>query len=146
TIAASSGVAGFTNLRIDTAGAKTLHFADGALTTANSGSFTVNYARSEERRVGKDPGGGTAGSAFATQPVVKVEDAYGNVVTSDSSNVTATLSSGTGTLQGTTTIAASSGVATFTNLRIDTTGAKTLHFADGALTTANSGSFTVNYA
>src|SRR5207237_1352 len=58
----------------------------------------------------------------------------------------ATINSGTGTLQGTTTIAASSGVASFTNLRIDTAGAKTLHFADGALTTANSGSFTVGGA
>src|SRR5256885_12170695 len=82
----------------------------------------------------------TAGSAFATQPVVKIEDAFGNVVTTDTSSVTATINTGTGTLDGTTTIAAVGSVATFADLHIDTTGAYTLHFADGSLTSANGGS------
>jgi len=55
----------------------------------------------------------TAGAAFSTQPAVYVEDAYGNVVTGNSSTVTATVQAGTGPLTGTTTATASSGVATF---------------------------------
>src|SRR5439155_1012163 len=55
--------------------------------------------------------------------------------------------SGGGTLQGTTTIAASAGVATFTDLRLDTSGLHTLT-ASGTLTipgavTVNSGSFNI---
>src|SRR5205814_1007540 len=115
-------------------------------TTANSGSFTLSPGAASQLVVATDPAGATAGAAFATQPTVKVEDAYGNTVTTDSSNITATINSGTGSLQGTTTLASSSGIATFTNLRIDTTGAKTLHFTDSALTTTNTNSFTVNAA
>src|SRR5205807_4414007 len=61
-------------------------------------------------------------------------------VTSDSSNVVVSLGSGSGSLQGTLTRAAVNGVATFTNVRLDATGAKTLHFADGSLTATDSSS------
>ena len=45
----------------------------------------------------------TAGVAFATQPVVEEEDAFGNVITSDSTHtVTAARSTGTASLQGST--------------------------------------------
>src|SRR5205807_1708120 len=55
------------------------------------------------------------------------------------------LGSGTGPLQGTLTKAAVNGAATFTNLRLDSAAdSKTLHFADGALTPADSSSFTVS--
>jgi len=62
---------------------------------------------------------------FGTQPVVTVEDQFGNTVTdgADSTiNITAAIQTGGGSLQGTVTIAAVAGVATFTNLRIDTSG------------------------
>jgi len=47
---------------------------------------------------------------------VEVRDQYDNVVTTDGSNVTIALATGTGTLSGTKTVAAVSGVATFTGL------------------------------
>ena len=146
TVAAVNGIASFSNLRIDTAGAKSLHFADGALTAVNSGSFTVSPAAASQLALTTQPAGATAGAAFTTQPVVTVQDAYGNTVTGNSSNVTATINSGSGTLTGTATVAAVNGIASFSNLRIDTAGAKSLHFADGALTAVNSGSFTVSPA
>ena len=55
--------------------------------------------------------------AFAAQPVVYEEDAFGNLETADNSTVvTATLESGTGPLLGTNTVIVSGGVATFANL------------------------------
>src|SRR5439155_459842 len=144
TKAAVAGVATFTGLRLDDASdAKTLHFADGSLTATDATSFTVTPAAANKLAVTTQPAGATAGSAFTTQPVVKIQDAFGNTVTTDTSTVTVSLSAGTGPLQGTTSIAAVAGIATSTNLRLDNSGAKTLHFADGALTTADSSSFTV---
>ena len=152
--AAVAGVATFTNLRIDTSGAKTLR-ASGTLTgpgavTVDSSSFTVGAGAATQLVYTTQPSGATAGSVFGTQPVVTVEDAFGNTVTSgaDSTiNVTAAIQTGTGSLQGTITKTAVAGVATFTNLRIDTSGAKTLR-ASGTLAgpgavTVDSSSFTV---
>ena len=81
----------------------------------------------------------TAGAAFSTQPAVYVEDTYGNVVTGNSSTVTATVQAGTGPLTGTLTAVASSGVATFSGLAAPTlaqAGLK-LTFTDGSLASAS---------
>jgi hypothetical protein len=57
----------------------------------------------------------------------KLEDAYGNVITSNSSTtVTVSLSSGAGALAGTTTVTASSGVATFSAVTDTTAGTVTI--------------------
>ncbi len=54
---------------------------------------------------------------FNPQPVVYVEDQYGNRETGDNTTqVTASLNTGSGPLQGTTTVTVSGGIATFTNL------------------------------
>jgi hypothetical protein len=80
---------------------------------------------------------GTAyGTAFTTQPQVTIQDVSGNTVTNSSAVVTATISSG-GTLVGTTTATASSGVATFSNLGIKGTAtAYTITYAVSGLTAA----------
>jgi hypothetical protein len=76
--------------------------------------------------------------------VVKITDAGGNTITSSTANVVASIASGTGTLSGTTTVAAVNGVATFTNLKITGTGDHTLTFtAAGGLTAATSNTVTV---
>jgi hypothetical protein len=91
------------------------------------------------------PAGAFTGTVFSTQPVVKITDASGNTITSSTANVVASIASGTGTLSGTTTVAAVNGVATFTNLKITGTGDHTLTFtAAGGLTAATSN--TVNVA
>ncbi|MGA0871392.1 MAG: invasin domain 3-containing protein, partial [Phycisphaerales bacterium] len=66
------------------------------------------------------PVGGASGSLLATQPVVVVQDANGNTVTTDSTTqIAVAIQSGTGgSLGGTTTITVSGGVATFTNLAL----------------------------
>ena len=86
-----------------------------------------------------------SGSALATQPVIKIVDAGGNTVTSFTGNVVASIATGSGTLTGTTTIAAVAGVATFTNLVITgTAGAFTLTFTPAALTAVTSNNVTIS--
>jgi hypothetical protein len=88
------------------------------------------------------PAGAVNGSAFTTQPVVRVTDSGDNTVTSFTGDVVASIASGTGTLSGTTTATAVAGVATFTNLVITgTAGNFTLTFTPTSLTAVTSSSF-----
>ena len=85
----------------------------------------------------------TSGTALATQPVVEVEDAAGNVVTTASSTVTASFTSGGTSLSG-NSVTAPSGVATFSALTLNAVaGNYTLTFSDGSLTAAVSSSITL---
>ena len=92
------------------------------------------------------PSSTTAGASISPAVQVSVEDANGNVVTSDNSSVTVAIGTnpGGGTLGGTLTVAAVNGVATFSNLSINKAGTGyTLTAADGSLTGATSSSFNV---
>ena len=80
--------------------------------------------------------GAAIGAAFTTQPVVAIRDAAGNTVTSGASVVTMTVSAG-GTVVGTATRTAVSGVATFSGVGLSGTAATyTLTFAASGLTSA----------
>lgn len=75
-----------------------------------------------------------------------IEDVNGNVVTTDTSTVSLTLSGGTAgaTLGGTTSAAAVNGVATFSNLTVNKVGASyVLNASDGSLTGAASSPFNI---
>lgn len=65
------------------------------------------------------------GGTFATQPIITVQDQYGNTVTSSAASVAATVGAGTWTIGGTTPKTASSGLATFTNLTATSAAAVT---------------------
>ncbi|MGA3067140.1 MAG: Ser-Thr-rich GPI-anchored membrane family protein, partial [Tepidisphaeraceae bacterium] len=146
TVSASGGIATFSNVILDTAGAYTLTATDGSLTAATSSSFTVSAGSAYQVGFVQQPTSVAAGSTISPSVTVAVEDQYGNVVTTDSSNVTIAINTGSGTLNGTLTEAASSGVATFGNLSIDTTGNYTFIASDGSLNTAVSNSFAVTPA
>jgi hypothetical protein len=81
--------------------------------------------------------GTSPGVRFTTQPQITIQDLGGNTITSSTAVVTATVSTG-GTLVGTATATASSGVATFTNLGIRGFGgtAYTITYTASGLTTA----------
>jgi hypothetical protein len=83
------------------------------------------------------------GDTITPAVAVDVVDAFGNLVTSNNSNVTIALTTGPGTLSGTLTVAASSGVASFSNLSINAAGADKLTATDGSLTPATSSTFFV---
>jgi len=116
-------------------------------TTGSETGITVLPAWASQLAFTQQPGTTTAGQAISPAVIVDVEDPYGNVVTSNSSTVTVTLSSGT--FEGgsaTATSAASGGVATFSTLKIDTAGSYTLKATDGSLSSASSSSITVTPA
>ena len=99
TVAASSGVATFSNVKLDTAGNYTLTASDGGLTTATSNSFTVSAAIRSKVVYSVQPSNVTAGVADSPSIVVDVEDQFGNIVASDSSNVTLAVATGPGSRQ-----------------------------------------------
>jgi hypothetical protein len=91
------------------------------------------------------PSGAVNGVALTTQPLIRITDASGNTVTSSTVNVVASIGSGTGTLGGTTTVAAVNGVATFTNLVLSgSPGSFTVTFTPTSLTAATSNSFALS--
>ena len=147
TVAAVNGVATFSNLSINKTGTGyTLTATDGSLTGATSGSFNVAAAAASKLAFTTQPSSTAAGASIAPAVKVSVEDANGNVVTSDGSSVTVAIGAnpGSGTLGGTATMVAVNGVATFSNLSIDKAGTGyTLTAADDSLTGGTSGSFNV---
>jgi hypothetical protein len=89
-----------------------------------------------------------AGATFSTQPAMYVEDANGNLVgTNNSTIVTATVGTGTGSLTGILTATAVNGVVTFSGLAAPTTAQNglLLTFTASGLTSAvDDTSITVN--
>ncbi len=81
----------------------------------------------------------TSGQPLTTQPVITVEDTLGNVVSTATGTVTASIASGSGTISAGETASITDGVATFSGLTITgATGTDTLNFVDGPLASATS--------
>lgn len=92
------------------------------------------------------PSSTAAGTAIAPAVGVVIEDASGNVVPSFGGSVTVALATnpGSGSLAGTTTVAAVNGVATFSTLSITKVGTGyTLTASSVPLTSATSSAFTI---
>jgi len=85
-----------------------------------------------------------AGDALAQQPVILIQDSSGNLRSNDSLTITATASSGPGTLLGSTSVAAVNGVATFSNLAPAAAQNVTLRFTNDGLTPAISDNIAVS--
>src|SRR5205085_5645013 len=113
---------------------------------AVSSNFAVNPAGANQLTVLTQPSlTATAGVAFAQQPVIRIEDQFGNLRSSDNSTtLTASINTGGGTLQGTTTMTATNGIVTFTNLSRNVAGTITLRFSSGGLSSAGSIPITVS--
>ncbi|QOJ15705.1 MAG: hypothetical protein HRU75_14100 [Planctomycetia bacterium] len=128
-------------------------------TAANGYSFraTNGFSQQLSQRFNISPAA-PAALAFGQQPTqvnlfenitpavtVRVNDAFGNLTSSPSANVTMSIQTGPAgaTLSGGTTRASTGGVATFDDLRLDRSGAYTLRAEAGGLTAALSASFNV---
>jgi hypothetical protein len=146
-VAAVNGVATFGSLVINAAGSYTLAASDGSLTGATSNSFAITAGAAAKLAFVQQPTSATAGATISPAVTVAVQDANGNTVTGDTSTVTLTLSSGTfAGGSNTATASAASGIATFSNLVINTAGSYTLAASDGSLTGATSNTFTISAA
>src|ERR1039458_7007738 len=146
----SAGIVSFSGCRISTAGTGyALTATVGTLSAAISAAFNVSVGSPTRLAITTQPAGASGGTAFSTQPVVSIEDAGGNVVTTDSSTVTLAIAASTPSTGGPGTLAGctgteSSGVVTFTGCRINAVGtAYELTATDGSLASATTGAFNV---
>ena len=130
-------------------GVVTSRLVGSAVITATGGAIssagvtvTVTAGAAAQLALRTQPAGAASATVLATQPVVEVRDAAGNLVTGSTVSVTAALTSGGGTLTGTTTVAAAGGIATFAGLSVTgLLGARTLSFTAAGLTPATSSPF-----
>jgi hypothetical protein len=145
---AVNGVATFNNLILDAAGVYTLNAADGSLASGISTSITVNPATASKLFVSDAPVFATAGQALSPGVTVVVQDAFGNVVTANTSKITLEVKNGPALFAGgsTTSAVAVKGVATFGHLILDAAGTYTLIALSGSLASGTSSSITVNAA
>ncbi len=125
TVNASKGVATFSSIAIDTAGTFELEAKSGTLSPATSTSIAISPAAPAKIVwTTQPPSAATAGIPFAA--AVQIEDQYGNLETGDNSNVSMALDLGgnpdSTDLGGTTSVAASGGSASFSNLIINAGG------------------------
>jgi hypothetical protein len=154
---ATSGVSGSPALSATTtnvAGTYPVTAAAGTLSAINysfsfvTGVLTVSPASASRLVILTQPSSGaTAGVAFAQQPAVAIQDAYGNLRSSDNSTVvTAARGAGAGTLQGSLSATAVNGVASFANLSHNVANTINLSFSSSGLTNATSASIQVGPA
>ncbi|HEY6225392.1 MAG TPA: hypothetical protein VIW26_16535, partial [Gemmatimonadales bacterium] len=147
TVTAASGVASFSDLSVDRTGTGYTFSATAVgMAGATSSAFAITSGAATHLVYTAQPASAAAGASLGTI-TVKALDAQANPVSSYTSNVTVVIGAnpGGGTLSGTATVAAVAGVATFSGLSIDKSGAGyTLTATSGALTGATSGSFTIS--
>jgi len=143
------GTATFDNLRIDKSGTYTLTASVSSTASATSSSFGVRAGTATKLAIAVQPSSVVAGSSITPAVQVAVQDAQGNTVTGSTASVTVAITSGTGkagaNLQGTSSVAATAGVATFAGLSIDSAGTGyTLTATAGGLSGAASSPFAVS--
>ncbi|MBL4848653.1 MAG: hypothetical protein JKY65_24285, partial [Planctomycetes bacterium] len=152
TRSAVAGVATFDNLTIDQASALySLSASSGALTPAQSNTFTVSASTARQLAFLAPPLAATEGGVInsPTGVTVQVFDSAGTLVTTATNPVTIQLGAnpGSGTLGGTLTVSAINGVATFLNLTVDQAAGALLYSMTASspgLTGATSAGFTVS--
>ncbi len=148
--AAAAGVATFAGCKITgKAGAYTLSATATGLTSATSNSFSISAGTATQVVFSTQPGGGANGAAWNTQPVVAIEDASGNVATTNTSNVTLAIAgqpgSGATLSCANNPLGASAGVASFAGCQIvGQAGTYTLNATSSGLTNATSSPLTLS--
>ena len=154
TVTFTNGVASFSGLSYNKAETMNLIFSTNAsgLTSVMSNSVLVSPAAASQLVITTQPSStATAGVAFATQPVVAEEDAFGNIITTDSTHtVTAARGSqGTAPLQGSPlAVTLTNGVATFSGLSYNKAETMNIAFTTNAsgVTSATSNHVVVSSA
>lgn len=147
TVNASSGVASFGNLTLDRIGSGyALSATSGSLDGATSEAFNVRPGEPASLMFITQPSNVGAGASISPPVQVEIRDALGNRVTSSTMSVSVSLGNGGSgaTLGGTTSVDASDGVATFSDLSVVVAGTGyTLVASGGGLPSATSSAFDV---
>jgi hypothetical protein len=144
-VVAQNGVATFSDVWLTQAGSYTLEAIHGSLASAPSANFTVKHAAAAQLAFVQQPSAVIAGSPITPPILVDVEDSFGNLAATNDSQVTLSGPAGI-VLGGTFMVAATNGVATFSDVLVDTPGLFRLAATDAGLTMAKSVNFTVTAA
>ncbi len=127
-VIAVDGIATFGDLSLDKSGSGYQFIASASgTTTSTSTAVVVQAAAAASMVITEQPTGGLTSSAWTTQPVVELRDAFGNIAPTSTAPVTLSIAAGTGTPGATLTCSsnptnASAGVAGFSGCRIGTAG------------------------
>ena len=121
-----SGLASFAGCKFTAQGSFVIRAAVTGATNLDSATITVAPAAATKLVFTTQPGHGTPSTVLSPQPVVAIQDDFGNTVASASATIVLTKLApdlgGAGTLVGCSTAPTVSGVATFSGCRIDTVG------------------------
>lgn len=140
----AGGLATFNDLSIDLAGSKNLTASSGGLTSAVSNAFAISAGTAAKVVFVQQPSDTTAGDTISPSVTVQLQDINDNNVSNSGVPITMALSSGTGVLSGTSPQTTDAGgLATFSDLSINLTGAKNLTASSAGLTSAVSNTFTI---
>ncbi len=124
-VSTTVGLATFSDLSIDNAGTGyTLLASATGLASATSSSFDIIVGTAAKLAFFVQPNNATGGVPISPAVTVEIQDAGGNRVTGATNSVTIGLGTNPngGTLSGTKTVAAVSGLATFNTLTLDSAG------------------------
>src|SRR5438093_6178108 len=122
TVAAARGVATFSTLSLNLVGTGyTLTATATGLTGATSSAFNISAGPAAKVVFTVQPSNAAAGAMNTPAVQVTVQDAQGNTVTTATTSITLPIGTNpaSGTLAGTTTVAAANGVATFSTLSLN---------------------------
>jgi hypothetical protein len=141
---AVAGVATFTNLAYSVSDLFQIRFSSGALTTADANAQNPNPPYPSALAIITQPVNTALNTVISPSVMVAIQDANGQTVTTATDSVTISLTTpGGATLSGTKTVSGVSGVATFSDLAINTAGTYTLTVSATGLTSAVSAQFTI---
>ncbi|MDC0714749.1 S8 family serine peptidase [Stigmatella sp. ncwal1] len=147
TVAAVNGVATFGTLSINKVGTGyTLKATSGTLTQAISNAFNITAGAPTRVRFTQQPSSAAAGATITPAVQATLQDAFGNTAVQSTLPISVALGSnpGGGTLSGTTTVDAVAGVASFSTLSVNRSGAGyTLVASATGLTPDTSTAFTI---
>ncbi len=151
TVNAVDGIATFDDISITEAGDYSLTFTADDLTSATSDDFSITPGAPTTLVISQPPTDSARTGEAIGDVEVDVEDAFGNIVTDDASDVTISAESDgnpadDGVLAGTTTVTAENGVAVFSDLSITQPGTYSLTAEDGELDTATTDDLTITPA
>jgi hypothetical protein len=146
TTTAVGGIATFANLSCTNMDTIDLRFTSSALTQVISSSINIGPGPAKKLKILTQPSStAAAGIVFVQQPRIRLEDQYGNLCINDNSTlVTAARSIGTGSLQGTTAIPASAGMATFLDLSYPIAETMNINFTSPGASNVISGNVIVS--
>jgi alpha-tubulin suppressor-like RCC1 family protein len=146
TVTAETGVVSFSTLSIGRVGTGyTLTASATGLTSATSAAFDVMAGAATQLAFTGEPSDVAAGASISPTIEITARDAAGNTATGFTGNVTIAIGTNPigGTLSGTTTTAATAGVASFPSLSIDNAGSGYTLTASSSVTGATSATFDV---